>query len=144
MKKHPRMLAEAGISPARYAELRDICRQYREMRQTVALVERYGHHRFDLPVGGFRDPTGNTAALAASMPEARRVRMIEQAAATAGGKAIGRAILRSVTEGMDYERLRAARDQRDRPPCGQRQFYRIRLAFYVELDRRLWEDGIGG
>lgn len=136
MKRHPRMLAEAGISPARYAELRDICRQYREMRQAVALMERYGHHRFDMPVGGFRDPTGNTAAWAASMPEARRVRMIEQCAADAGGKVVGRAILRSVTEGRLYSALR--------PPCGERQFYKMRLTFYVELDRRLWEDGMGG
>lgn len=131
MKRHPRMLAEAGISPARYAELRDICRQYREMRQAVKLVERYGNHRFDATVGGRRDPTGNTAAWAASMPEARRLRIIDQCAADAGGKVVGRAILRSVTEGMDYERLR--------PPCGMRQFYQMRLAFYVEMDRRLWE-----
>lgn len=129
MKRHPRMLAEAGISPARYAELRDICRQYREMRRAVERARRGDFGRFELCMR--RDPTGNTAAWTASMPEARRLRIIDQCAADAGGKVVGRAILRSVTEGMDYEHLR--------PPCGMRQFYQMRLAFYVAMDRRLWE-----
>ena len=38
----------------------------------------------------------------------------------------------SVTKNRGYERL-------GRVPCGRRQFYAIRRAFYVELDARLME-----
>ena len=134
MRKHPRMLADAGVSPARYAELRDICRQYREMRQAEGLVARYGHHRMFLVHGG-SDPTGNAAVSAARLPEARRVRIIDQAAADVGGRAIGNAIIKSVTMGATYARLR--------PPCGERQFYQLRLTFFVELDRMMWEMEMG-
>lgn len=134
MRRHPARLAEAGISPARYAELRDICRQYREMRRSVRIMGAYGAHRHAEVLEG-RDPTGNTAAMAADLPEARRARIIEQAAEAVGGKIIGMAILKSVTEGAVYRALR--------PPCGERQFYEARLAFYVELDRRLWEREMG-
>lgn len=135
MRRHPKALEAAGISPARYAELRDVCRQYREMRQAVAMAERTGHHRmFDARMG--RDPTGNAAVTAATLPEARRARIIEQTAADVGGRAIGRAILRSVTERARYEELR--------PPCGDRQFFQMRMRFYVELDRRMWEDEARG
>ena len=99
------------------------------MRRDVKLAAG-GWHRHAMIREG-EDPTGNVAAEAASMPEARRVRMIEAAAADAGGHVIGRAILRNVTEGIDYWRLR--------PPCGDKQFYRMRLVFFVELDRRMWE-----
>lgn len=135
MKRHPRTLAEAGISPARYAELRDICRQYREMRRAVSMAEHYGTHRMLTPRAG-RDPTGDAAVTLATLPEGRRARIIEQTATDVGGRAIGRAILMSVTDGMDYEKAR--------PPCGKRQFYQMRLIFFLELDRRLWESEMGG
>lgn len=121
MKTHPRALAEAEITPARYAELRAICRQYQEMRRAVTLAKRYGHHRW---------LTGSKRG-ADEIPEARRVRCIEDAAAKVGGKAIERAIIKSVTEGRQYYSMR--------PPCGERQFYEMRLRFYIELDMMLWE-----
>ena len=119
MKQHPRALARAEITPARYGELKKICRQYREMRLAVMLAKRYGHHR--ALKGGD----------AADMPEARRVEIIEKAAEAAGGKTIGDAILKSVTEGKRFYKLE--------PPCGERQFNELRLRFFVELDRGLWE-----
>lgn len=108
MKKHPKVLSNAGISPARYAELRSICRQYREMKK-------------DIIVGW---PDGNT------MAEARRIRAIEMAAKKAGGNEIGAALLKNVTEGKRYAELM--------PPCGERQFYEMRTALFLKLDDILW------
>ena len=122
MKQHPRALARAEITPARYGELKKICRQYREMRLAVMLAKRYGHHRA-LKNGDAVDE--------ADMPEAHRVEIIEKAAEAAGGKAIGEAILKSVTEGKRFYKLE--------PPCGERQFNELRLQFFVEMDRGLWE-----
>lgn len=119
MKQHPAMLRRAEITPARYAELRKICEQYRDMRVAVMLAKRYGHHRYI------------TDGDAEDMPEARRVMIIEKAAEAAGGKAVAEAVLKSVTEGARYYKLR--------PPCGERLFNKMRLRFYVELDKRLWE-----
>ena len=109
MKKHPRALSDAGISPARYCELKSICRQYREMRRSVSV--------------GW--PDGN------SRVKKWRVGAIEKAAEDAGGNEIGAALLKNVTEGKRYAELR--------PPCGERQFYQARLAFFREMDRRMWE-----
>ncbi len=106
MRKHPTRLAEVGISPERYRELRSICGQYREMKQEMPGAIRY-------------------------CAKMRRVRIIEQAAMAARGEAVGKAVLKSVTQGKRFAKLR--------PPCGERQFYEARLDFFVELDRRLWE-----
>ena len=110
MRTHPTRLAEAGISKERYKELKSICGQYREMKQEMPGEIRYG-------------------------VKARRVRIIEQAAMAAGGEAVGKAVLKSVTQGKRFAKLR--------PPCGERQFYETRLDFFVELDRRLWEHECG-
>lgn len=109
VKQHPKALAEAGISPARYAELRAICRQYGEMRQTARAYRRMG---MDALVE-------------------RRVKLIDQCAEAVGGKIVGMAIVRNVTEGESYAYLR--------PPCGEWQFYKLRTEFFVELNRRRWE-----
>ena len=66
----------------------------------------------------------------------RRVRLIDQCSEAVGGKVVGMAIVRNVTEGESYAYLR--------PPCGEWQFYKLRTAFYVELDRRRWEMEMGG
>lgn len=132
-RRHPRILREAGISPARYRELQDICAQYREYRRMIAMVragieDRRGHgsawHR--------PDPTGEKAVRLAAMAAEGRIRMIDTAATRVGGPVVGRAILRSVTERIDYDRLS--------PPLGRKQFYALRLWFFVELDRALWQD----
>lgn len=108
MRKHPRALSDAGISPARYAELKSICRQYREMRRDI-----------------MEKCTGEITA------KAWRLGIIEKAAEAAGENGIGAALLKSVTEGKCFAVLR--------PPCGERQFYQARLAFFREMDRRMWE-----
>ena len=38
MRKHPSRLMAAGITPARYDELRAICRQYGELRRQLAMA----------------------------------------------------------------------------------------------------------
>ncbi len=75
------------------------------------------------------DPTGNAALALADNPDGRRVALIEQCAGAVAEPVTAAAILKSVTEGQPWSRLR--------PPCGEKQFYVLRLLFYIELDRRL-------
>lgn len=130
MRKHPSRLADAGISPARYQELQNVCRQYpeyvRHMRRVRAgIVDRPSGRS-----GKWRrpDPTGNAAAANADALawESRRINLIESCAARCAPDAVARAVLKSVTEGISYETLM--------PPCGRRQFFECRLWFFVFLD----------
>lgn len=136
MRTHPSRLNAAGISSARYAELRAFCRQYPEYRRQLAdaragIVDRPARRN-----GKWRkpDPTGNAAIAIADHPAARRVRLIERCAARVAEPVIAQAILRNVTEGDNYYRLR--------PPCGDKQFYVLRQLFFIELDRELWDGEI--
>lgn len=131
MRKHPARLAAAGISPARYDELRAICRQYREMKHRLAMAHAGIVDRPERRSGTWKrpDPTGNAAMALADHPDARRVKLIEQCAAAVAEPVIARAILRSVSEGLDYATLS--------PPIGQRQFYILRQLFYIRLDCEL-------
>ncbi len=135
MRKHPKRLSEAGIGPARLGEMKNICRQYRSMKRTLenarhGIVDR---RRGRTGIWHKPDPTGNAAINIAAMPEARRVRLIEQSAAAVAEPVVAEAILKSVTEGISYEKLRR------RPPCGRNQFYVLCLLFYIELDARFYE-----
>lgn len=136
MRTHPARLSAAGITPWRYAELRAVCRQYREYRRAL---ERARQGIVDRPArrsGKWRrpDPTGNAAVSIAAMPEQRMVRQIDQSAAAVAEPAVAAGIVKSVTEGIPYEKLRK------RPPCGRNQFYVLVHLFYIELDARLRED----
>lgn len=133
MRKHPKRLSEAGISPARLGEMKNICRQYRAMKRTLEYA-RHGIVDRRRSVGAWRrpDPTGNAAVNLAAMPEARRVRLIEQSADAVAEPVVAAAILKSVTEDVKYEKLSP------RPPCGRNQFYVLCLLFYIEMDARLW------
>lgn len=131
MPYHPARLKEAGISQARYEELKAICRQYRECKHRLAMA-RAGIVDRDGKRSGARhrpDPTGNAAIVLADNPDARRVRLIERCAEAVAEPVIAGAILKNVTEGQPWSALR--------PPCGDKQFYILRLLFYIELDRRL-------
>lgn len=133
MRKHPARLAAAGISPARYDELRAICRQYRECKRRVALASAGIVDRPERRAGAWHrpDPTGNAAMALADHPDARRVKLIEQCAAAVAEPVIAGALLKYVTEGRAWEY------QSPRPPIGRMQFYILALLFYIELDRRL-------
>ena len=135
MRKHPKRLSEAGISPARLGEMKNICRQYRAMKRTLEYA-RQGIVDRRRPSGAWRrpDPTGNAAINVAAMPEQRRVRLIEQSAAAVAEPVVAAAILKSVTEDVKYEKLKP------RPPIGRNQFYVTVLLFYIELDARLYFD----
>lgn len=132
MRTHPKRLADAGISPARYRELQAICRQYQEMRRQVNLA-RAGIVEKPRRAHGWRhrvDPTGNAAVAMADHPAAKRVAIIEQCAQRVAEPAVAAAILRYVAEGVSY--------YRSMPPVGRNQFYILVLLFYVELDREMW------
>lgn len=135
MRTHPARLSEAGISPARYAELRAICRQYGEARRQLALARAGVVDRPARRSGKWRrpDPTGNAAIAIADHPAQRRVAVIERCAHRVAEPTVAGAILKSVSEGIPYGKLYR------RPPIGERQFNVLRLLFYIELDRELWD-----
>ena len=135
MKTHPARLTDAGIGPWRYAELRAMCRQYRENKRALerarqGIIDRPRRHggKWRLP-----DPTGNAAVNIAAMREQRAVRLIEQSAAAVAEPVVAKAIIRYVADGVPYDRMR------QRPPCGRNQFYVLCLLFYIELDARMEE-----
>lgn len=138
MRKHPKRLSEAGISPARLGEMKNICRQYRAMKRTLEYARQGIVDRRRSRGAWHRpDPTGSAAVNIAAMPEQRRVRLIEQSAAAVAEPVVAAAILKSVSEDVPYDKLR------NRPPCGRRQFYVLVQLFFVEMDARLWADEKG-
>lgn len=136
MSTHPKALTNEGITPERYKELRAICHQYPEYRR---ILERERRGMTEKPTGrpsAFRqkDPTGNRAVSIAASRCARRVSLIERTASAAAGAAIAPALIESVSTERNFEALR------NRPPCGRRLFYVLRLGFYILLDTRLDEE----
>lgn len=133
MRKHPARLAAAGITPARYDELRAICRQYRECKRRLAWAHAGIVDKPERRSGVWKkpDPTGNAAMALADHPDARRVRLIEQCAAAVAEPVIAAALIKFVTEGRAWEY------QSPRPPIGRTQFYILALLFYIEMDRRM-------
>lgn len=132
MGRHPNRLAMAGITPERYQELQALCRQYQHYLRDIRDAHSGISGRTRRRSGAWKqpDPTGNAAAhIADSCAWATaRVKLIEGSAHAVAEPRTARAILKSVSEGREYEQLR--------PPCGRRQFYILRQLFYVELDRR--------
>lgn len=133
MRKHPSRLSTAGISPARYDELRAICRQYRECKRRLAWAHAGIVDRPERRSGAWKkpDPTGNAAMALADHPDAKRVKLIEQCAAAVAEPVVARGLLLYVTEGRAWEY------QSPRPPIGRNQFYVTAQLFYIELDRCL-------
>ena len=135
MREYPKRLEAAGIDKLRLFELAYICKQYRANKRTLECARagivdrRKGSGAWRLP-----DPTGNAAVNIAAMPEARRVRMIEQAAAEVAPPSIAEAIITSACDGVPYEKMRK------RPPCGRNQFYTMRMDFFIRLDAILWAE----
>lgn len=132
MRSHPKTLSEMGIGPWRYAELRAICRQYPEAKKRLEEARR-GIMDRKPGRGAWRqpDPTGNSAIILAAMPEARIVKLVEGSAAAVATPSIAPGLIESVSRGRPYDQLK------HKPPMGHNQFNRLRLTFYVELDRRL-------
>ena len=134
MRNHPKRLANAGITPARYDELRAICRQYRECKRRYELVRAGVVDRPDRRSGAWRkpDPTGNAAMLIADNPDGKRVRLIESCVNAVAEPAVAGPLLKYLTTGLAYNYMT------ERPPVGRNQFYILALLFYIELDRELW------
>lgn len=135
MSRYPRRYIDVGISPGRLRELQGFCAQYREYQRRIMLARAGIEDRPERTSGAWHrpDPTGSAALHLANHPDARRVKLIEDSAAAVASPAVAQAILRSVADGARYEIMR--------PPIGERQFYRVRQAFFIELDRRLIEKG---
>lgn len=131
VRKHPARLAAAGISPARYDELRAVCRQYPEYRRQLERARAGIEDRPRRRGGAWKlpDPTGNAAIHLASLPFVRRLRAIEESAAAVAEPAIAEALIKNACEGIQYYRLR--------PAIGERQFYVLRQLFFIELDLRV-------
>ena len=135
MREYPKRLEAADIDKLRLYELSYICKQYRANKRKIeraraGIVDRRnGSGAWHLP-----DPTGNAAVNIAAMPEARRVRMIEQAANEVAPPSIAEAIIVSACDGVPYEKMRK------RPPCGRNQFYTMRMDFFIRLDAILWAE----
>lgn len=135
MRRHPAMLAAAGVTPARYAELRAVCRQYQEYRRKAARQRAGLVDRSNVSSAGpwhRPDPTGEAAVSLAGYLAERRVNMIEESVREVAEEALERALLLSVTESVPYDVLH--------PPCGCRQFYALRLRFFIALDRHMWRE----
>ena len=136
MRNHPKALEREGITPARYAELRAICRQYpdnvRYLSKVRAGLEDRPARRGRPSAWKQPDPTGNAAAYNADRAawEASRVQLVEGCAHAVAGPAIAPALIECVTLERSYEALR------HRPPCGWKYFYKLRLLFFVLLDAR--------
>jgi len=133
MWRHPARLQKAGITPARYEELKAFCRQYQDYKRALRRARAGIVDRPDKSSGAWHapDPTGRAAMALADHPAARRVKIMEDCAAAVAEPVTAKALLKSVSEGTGYQPLAA--------PVGERQFYIIRQLFYIELDRRLWE-----
>ena len=133
MPKHPRRLIDAGITPARYAELQYVCRQYPDYKRRIRNARAGITDPPARTSGAWKlpDPTGNrAAALADSLRrDTERVRRIEACASACAPAAVSRAVLRCVTSGASYEQLR--------PPCGVNYFYEARLMFFILLDAEM-------
>lgn len=132
MRRHPARLSAAGISPARYDELRAICRQYKNYRADAAAIRR-GEYDRRRGSGAWHapDPTGSEALRRADNFAQRRVDAIESAAKAAGdeiGSGMSRYIIKNTCFGVDYDRMIPP------PPCGRAQFYRARIGFFILLD----------
>ncbi len=119
-----------GISKNRFLQLKYLARQYDEMRAYEGRLRRDEIDRVQ-PVNAkwhAKDPTGNKAIRLATLSYADKIRAIEDSA-RAAAPGMERALLRCVTRGESWERIG--------PPCGRDQFYAMRRAFFVELDRRV-------
>ena len=133
MRKHPKRLENAGISPRRYDELRAVAGQYRECKRRLELARAGIVDRPERRSGAWRkpDPTGNAAALLADSRDARRVKLIESCVNAVAEPAVAGPLLRYVTTGFAYNYMDP------KPPVGRNQFYILALLFYIELDREM-------
>lgn len=136
-------LEDYGISDLRYDELRALCRRYdelRELERRYRLGDRGGKRTGNGAWKGRPDPTAAEALRRASSPYKWQIDAIEAAADNACGSMgtdVRRAIMRNVADGVPYERLGCV-------PCGRRQFYELRLLFFVYLDRELMRARVPG
>jgi hypothetical protein len=124
MRDCPLKLDEYGISKDAYRELLYFCRQYVEKVNKLRTIRGIQPRVLsDMPRGAnTSDTTAKQAAKAIAL--SRDIEAIEQSAIAASGD-MYQYILDNVTKGVRYEYLGI--------PCGRRQFFNIRRAFFYIL-----------
>lgn len=134
MPRLSRRYREAGMTQERLSELQNYCLQYPQYKRRVANARAGVADRPGRRSGAWKrnDPTGNAAVALACHPAQRRLDLIERCVNHVAEPAVALALLKNVTEGVDYYLLR--------PPCGVNQFYVLRQLFFLELDEALWHD----
>lgn len=109
------------ISKHRYYELKHFCLQYNEWRELYLYAKTQTLHELD-------DPTGYYASIMADCEYC--MGLVEDAAACTD-EVLGRYILKHVTTGSTYEKLRMM----DSIPCGRELFYTYLRKFYWILSQ---------
>ncbi len=113
------------ISKHRYYELKHFCLQYREWKDTYISINNITNKdkTFD-----YIDPTCNLAII---KEECKRNMKLVEDTAMESDSALGKYILKAVTEDVAYTYLRTVLDM----PCGKDMFYDRYRRFYWLLDR---------
>lgn len=136
MRNYTIRLQKYGVSDMRVRELESFCYQYHEKKKRLGdlLHSMPSAHVSGMPRGsGISDPTARTAVLIATENLMRDIEDMEAAAreaaeASGEGEVMGRYLLQYVT--------RRKKPPIDLVPCGRRQFYALRRAFFCVLDKR--------
>ena len=132
-KRHPKLLANAGIDEKRYDELKAFCLQYRKYKRRAELAHAGIVDRPEGRSGVWHkpDPTGNAAMMLAGNRDAKKAKLIEDCVHAVAEPAVAEWLLCYVTAGLPYYLMFPG------PPIGRNQFYRLALWFYIELDRAM-------
>lgn len=119
------------IGKHRYYELKHFCLQYPEWKKTYASLDGLPS-KSPLTIsrreGRFSNPTERYAE--SRLYFARRIQMVEQVATKAAGD-LAPLMLKSVTEGISYEKLRAS----EGIPCCKDVWYAAYRRFFWLLDK---------
>ena len=120
-----------GIDRERYFELVHICLQYDKYKTQDLKIRRGEVDRDSAGNTAYTpsDTTGNTATAWADSRPGKKKKAIETAAKMTCGS-MAKMMLAHVTKGKPVETLY--------PPCGIKEFYRMRREFFAALNE-LWE-----
>lgn len=116
-----------GLEKSRYLELRYFCLQYNLKKQAIS---RMGVKQKDRYEGDKGDKGGGSYECKGKLQLEKfrnDIKIIDKAIELGAGD-IGEYMLRSITEDIGYNFLGVV-------PCGERQFYEYKRAFFKELDK---------
>lgn len=121
---------ENFLSSERTMELEHFCKQYKEWQKKLNDIS-FLKGAPDVMVVDTNtgDPVGTLVELRDIY--LRKIDMITQSASESDA-VLAPYILKSVTEGLDYNKLRVQTDV----PCNQKEFYRLRRKFFYILSQK--------